>query len=569
MTSINYTVLAFAIMLFMANIIYGEKQKANSEYEGMYNSISDSNERLEYEKRILNGLKILLNSKERRFLADQIEKSELIAQNENLIISRETSKYGATLFTVNANLVPLNEILNILAITSGRRLIIDDDIDKKEIYSIVSVFLEHTPLADIIDIILAAKGLESILSEDIIFATIPGKLNVISPFDFYQEKAIQAYQRAMIKYPEYKDIARAYFELGNFYFTSGFPTIALQEYKIISEKYPDHTLAKTAMIYSGKCYEILGDMENAKQIYLNYARKYPNDPKTDDAYLIVGNLFRKQKKYNKAIEIYNFIIGEFPKEITAKRAHIQMGYAYIESEEYALALKTFEEFKAKNLGSKYRHEIEFQIGNCNYLAGNYNDAIEILGEFILYEQENDLLDDAYYKLADCFFKMEDYVTSSYIYHSTLSEYPDSNFAPYGYYSYGNSLRLTNMLESAKKALRKGLDKYPDSIYANKMKFEIGLCYFEDESYNLAFDVFKNINSEKDPANLHIYQANIYSGICLSRKNLHKEAIENYYKAFNDKITEKERNWVFRLIGDSYTELGNFAKATMAYQGEIM
>ncbi|ODS32944.1 MAG: N-acetylglucosaminyltransferase (O-GlcNAc transferase) [Candidatus Scalindua rubra] len=180
-------------------------------------SIDEYKEKVAYEKKILEGLKKLLEIKQNEvILPDEITNSELVIKNENLSISKIAGNYDAVLYSISAKLVPMEEILQTLVSTSERKLIIDEDIDKEKLTSVISIFMEDVPLIDIIDVILGAKGLESIISEEIMFVTLPAKLNVVSSYDYYQEKAVQAYQKAMIKYPSYKEIARAYYELGNF-----------------------------------------------------------------------------------------------------------------------------------------------------------------------------------------------------------------------------------------------------------------------------------------------------------------------------------------------------------------
>ena len=532
--------------------------------------INGYEEKLEDEKKILRGLKRLLELKESQVLPDRITTSELVTENENLSISKETSKYGAALYSINAYLIPINEILDTLASTSGRKLIIDEDIDNGEMFSVTSVFLEHNPLVDIVDIILGAKGLESIISDDIIFVTIPAKLEVVSSYEYYQGKAVQAYQRAMIKYPDYKGIARAYYELGNFYFSSGFPTIALQEFSVIVQNYPQDPLAKTSLFFIGKCFELLDNIEKARLTYQSYVNKYPLNSNVVNTYLTIGDLWRKQKKYKEAIETYKKIVKEFSKDNIAKSALMRLGHTYIESKDYDSALKTFSKMKKIHLGEEFRYEIEYQIGNCYYLMFKYTDAIDVLSQFVLYEKENDMIDDAYYKLADCFYKLEDYLMAYHLYKDALEKFPDSDLSTYGFLYKGKTLRLMSMLESAKNTFRDGLGRYPDSTHSESMKFEIGLCYFEDGVFNRAFEVFKEIDTEKESLDMAVHQAKIYAGICLSRERHHKEALEYYIRALGEKdITRQERKWIFKLMGDSYTELGELALATKVYQGEIL
>lgn len=541
------------------------------------------------EKTVLNGLKRLLELKQRQALQDEDMAIEFVAENEGLSINRKKGNYGTILYSIKADLISMDLVLQTLASTCRKKIIIDEDIDKEEIASVISINLEDAPLIDIIDVILGAKGLEPIISENLIFVTLPAKLNVVSSYGYYQDKAIQAYQKAMIKYPDYKGIAQAYYELGNFYLASNFPSIALQEYRTVSANYSDHPLAKKSKFNEGKCYVKLDDLEKARGSYLDYVLRYPNESNVDDTYLIIGDLWRKQGNYEKAIESYNFVIKEYHDSDSVISAHMRLGKTHLDAGDYSLALQTFLDMKGKFqsesdiqayqpedtiltsdrliMPDEVRYELEYQIGNCYYLFGDYNEAISALSNFVFYEKGNDVQEKAYYKLADCFFRTGDFLTALQLYKGALAVYPDSSLSSQGFLYSGKSLRLMNMLDSAVEILNQGLSKYPDGIYSESIKFEIGLCHLDDENNKRAFDIFKRIAERKKDKDLAV-KANIFAGVCLGRDKQYEKAIVNYRKVLDGEVTEKQRNWVSGLIGDSYSELGLLTEAVKAYRQDI-
>ncbi len=595
-TIVVFTLIIFSFSIFIAN--QSEVEGQIGKEAGLLNvSIDEYKEKVIDEKKILDGLKKLLEIKQHEVLSDEGVPIELNTNNKKLFVNKRTSNYGTVLYSIKADLVSVDEILQTLVSTSGKKIIIDEDIDEEELFSVISIYLENTPLVDIIDIVLGAKGFETIISEGLIFVTLPTKLNVVSSYGYYQEKAIQAYQKAMIKYPDYEGIVRAYYELGDFYLTSKFPSIALQEYKAVIANYPDHELAKKSEFKEGKCYEMLDDLENAKKSYLNYVQKYPLSPDVDDTYLIICDLWRTQGEHEKAIEIYNYVIKEYHDRDTVMVAHMQLGNTYIDSGDYPSALQTFlsmkKKFQAESnksdvldnthtdtdttdeilvsgrqiLPDALRYELEYKIGNCYYLMGKYNKAILTLHNFVFYEEENDMLDEAYYKLADCFFKAGDFLTSFQLYKGALTEYPDSSLSPHGFLYSGKSLRQMNMLDNAVEILNQGIVKHQDSIYVESMKLEIGLCYLDDENFRRAFDTFEELAEGRRDKNVTV-KANIYAGICLERNKQLEKAIERYQKALNVDTSVKRREWVSKLIGNSYSELGLLDEAVRAYQQDI-
>ncbi len=577
-------------LLLVGTTGYIRADERNGAGTGLLNmSVGEYKYMLTNERTVLEGLKKLLELKQRRALQDEDMTTELVAESEDLSISKKKGNYGIVLYSIKADLLSMEDILQALASASGKKIIIDEDIDKEKVSSIISIYLENTPLVDIVDVILGAKGLEPIISENLIFITLPAKLNVVSSYGYYQEKAIQAYQKAMIRYPDYEGIARAYYELGNFYLASNFPSIALQEFKTITAGYPGHPLAKESRFNEGRCYVMLDDPEKARVSFSDYVQRYPNESNVDDTYLIIGDLWKKQDNYEKAIENYNYVIKEYHDSNSVIFAHMRLGKAYLDAGDYSLALQTFLDMKEKFqsetdmqayrsgdtiltsdrivLPDKIRYELEYQLGNCYYLLGEYNEAISILKNFVFYEKNNDVMDKAYFKLADCFFKTEDFLTAFQLYTGALAEYPESSLSSHGFLYSGKSLRLMKMLDSAVGMLNKGLSEHYDSIYAESIKYEIGLCYLDDENYKRAFDIFIKIAERKKDKNLAV-KAKIFAGVSLARDKQFEKAIESYLEVLDGEVTEKQRDWISGLIGDSYSELGLLTEAVKAYQQDI-
>ncbi|MGQ3685448.1 MAG: tetratricopeptide repeat protein [Candidatus Loosdrechtia sp.] len=566
-----------------------EAAERDGEGTELLNILIDKYEkRMVDERTVLEGLKKLFELKHSKNLADEDISDKIADINERITVEQSAGKYGAVLYSVKADLVTVGDALQTLTSVSGKDSIIDADIDKEVLSSVISLHLENLPLIDILDIILGKKGLEAIImNENLLYVTSPAKLNVPSLHIYYQEKAMLAYQRAMVKYPDYKEIARAYYEVGNFYLTSGYPSIALEKYKIITESYPDHPLAKESLLLEGKCYEMLDDRENAKLSYLNYVQRYPRSSDVDEIYLIIGDLWEKLGNYEKAIDIYRYIIEEFPDRDLSIMAHMRLGFAYMDLQDFATALQTFQTIKMKSqregecqndgevqmpgrfiLSDALRYELNYQIGNCYFLLGKYDDAINMLGKIVLYYKNSNVTDKAYYRLADCFFEMGDFLTAFQLYKNALSEYPGSSLIPHGFLYSGKSLRQIKMFDTAVEILNQGIRNHSEGAYAEGMKFEIGLCYFDDGNYKMALYMFEEIAKRKKDKNLAV-QAYIYAGICLERESKPDEAIKYYRKALAEEgITEDQRNRVFGLIGDSYSNRGLPAKAIKAYQHGI-
>ena len=592
--------MIFSALIFTSGYLEAEEKSAK-ESKLSNSSLDEYKKSFNDEKTILAGLKKLLEIRQHQASLEEEKLTALVTKNDNLSINKRKGKYGTVLYSIRADLVPIDDILQVLITTSGKKIIVDDDIVRDKLSTIISVYLDDVPLVDIIDTVFGAKGFETIISENLIFVTLPAKLNVDSSYGYYQEKAIQEYQKVMIKYPKYKGIVRAYFELGNFYLASNLPSIALQEFKTVIANYPDHPFARDSMLNEGKSYEMLDDIENAKRVYFKYVERYPQSNDVDDAYLKIADLLRKQGDYKKAIETYSYIMEVYHDRETVKFANMRLGNAFIDSGEYAEALEIFLSMKSKFidvsrkskrtksaaisntveyqadqgqqesdvsgllvLPDRLRCELEYQIGNCYYLLGKYDKAIRILKNFVSYEENNYMLDTASYKLADCFFKTENYLTAFQLYKNALTEFPNSTLSTHGFLYSGKSLREMKMLDNAIEILKQGLGRHQDGIYADSMTFEIGLCYLDDENYKRALETFEEITEGKRDKDM-VIKANIYAGISLARDKQQEKAIEHYQKAIKGDTSEMRIDWVSKLVGDSYVELGLLTEAVKAYQ----
>ena len=66
------------------------------------------------------GLKTLLEIKQREALSDEDVTIELDTNNEKLFINKRRSNYGTVLYSIKADLVSIDEILQTLVSASGK-----------------------------------------------------------------------------------------------------------------------------------------------------------------------------------------------------------------------------------------------------------------------------------------------------------------------------------------------------------------------------------------------------------------------------------------------------------------
>lgn len=561
------------LMIFTFSPVQGEES---------VNTPSDIYEKLDAEKRNLEKLRMQLRiletsedegeqgQKTQPHTGEQ-NKSKPVSQppivinpNENIVLIKEMGEYGVSVYSIDATQVKIADVLQALSASFGRSIIVDDEVDPVNLSSYVNISIQKSPLQDILEMVLGMRGLEFIQDEDSIFVTSLAKLNVDTAFEYYRDKSIHLYQKAQLKYPNDRRIVKAYFELGNYYYELGFNFLALQEYQIIVGKYRGSPQAREALFKIGRCYDNLKDPENARRAYFQFIYTYPKDPMVDDALLSIGDSLAEQGFYHKAIDIYERIIREFNDEDTAAGAQFNMAKTYVKMGDYRNAIRLFLKAREKCYSDGMRSDIEYQIGNCLYLLNEYQDAGNVLGNFLVNEQGGDLIENASFLLVDCFYKQDNFLGAFQILRKTIETYPKSNKAPCGIYCMAKSLKAMNMPESAIKTLREGIEAYPDDDYAGRMALEIGNCYFVKGDYWLAYNAFDSFVRHYPHSDL-VVEGMIGMADSLLSDKKYGEAINSYIEVLKASNEKKIRQYAFNRIGECYRYMGKLELAVKAYR----
>jgi TolA-binding protein len=490
----------------------------------------------------------------------------LINPNENILLKKEMGEYDVQVYSIDATQVTVADVLQALSASFGKSIIVDDEVDPAYLASYINISIQKSPLQDILEVVLGMRGLEFVQNEDSIFVTSLAKLNIDTAFEYYRDKSIHLYQKAQIKYPNDPRIVKAYFELGNYYYDLGFNFLALQEYQIIVRKYRGSPQAKESLFKIGRCYDRLKDSESARRAYFQFLCSYPKDLLVADALLSIGDSLMEQGLYNKALDIYEKVIREFANDDSGAttKAQFSIAKAYMKMGEYRNAIQVFLKARWKYCSDQRRAEIEYQIGNCLYLLNEYQDASNVLGNYLVNEEEGEFGENAIFLLGDCFYKLDNYLGAFQIFRKATERYSKSNKVPGGIYCMGKSLRAMNMPESAIKILREGLQAFPVDDTAGKMAFEIGMCYFDKGDYCLAYNAFDSFVKQY-PQDELVVEAMIVMSDALLNDKKYVEATNSYFGLLKTSNSDDIRRYAFNRIGECYKYMGKLQQAIKAYQ----
>ncbi len=186
-----------------------------------------------------------------------------------------------------------------------------------------------------------------------------------------------------------------------------------------------------------------------------------------------------EQKYIIAIKEFESIINTDPKSEYAEASQINIGWAYFLNGDYKRALKAYEKVLEKYPGSRRTGEIlerEYQVGIAQ-METNENAAIQVFEKIIEKHQLGPIAPDAQIKIADCYFKLNQYEEALDAYEKFLENYPKSEWVPYVQYQiplcklYHEKQQERNygLLTSAREGFEEYLVSNPHGVHADDAK----------------------------------------------------------------------------------------------------
>ncbi|MDE2216100.1 MAG: outer membrane protein assembly factor BamD [Planctomycetota bacterium] len=189
-----------------------------------------------------------------------------------------------------------------------------------------------------------------------------------------------------------------------------------------------------------------------------------------------------EQKYVNAIKEFESIIDSNPGSEFAELSQINIGWAYFLNGDYKKALKAYEKALEKFSGTKRTNEIlerEYQVGIAQ-MDIDEEAAIKVFEKIIEKQHLGPLAPDAQVKIADSYFKLEQYEEALDAYEKFLENYPKNEWVPYVQYRiplsklYHEKQQERNyaLLVSAREGFEEYLVSNPHGVYAEDAKRKI-------------------------------------------------------------------------------------------------
>ncbi len=355
----------------------------------------------------------------------------------------------------------------------------------------------------------------------------------------------------------------AYYHLAECYLNIDKKSEALNAFKTASEM-PFNTEIQedAALNYAKLSYEEGNPFESVSDVLQNYLKKYPNSNAYKEINELVVSSFIHQQDYQGALDylkkkkspenatltfevslyrgmqLFNeqkfseslsyFVVSQASSDNT-----IQQKGKYWEAETL-YRLENYNEALSKfiNLNNTLRTNnytdfplLPYNIGYAHFKLKNYEKAKQTLLIFLENSNiENDIKNDAFIRLADCYFATRNYKEAIKNYQIVIKNAGAE--ADYAQYQLGMSYGFRNESDAKIKALTKVINDYENSILKDDALYQLANTYTKIKNNKKAHEAYDRLLS-KHQRSVFLPRTLVRQGLLYYNENKNAKALEKF------------------------------------------
>ncbi len=387
-------------------------------------------------------------------------------------------------------------------------------------------------------------------------------------------------------------------------YKSGKVNEAISEFTSIQEKFPNSEYGDVSLYTIGWIYFQRGEFPKAISQYKVVTAKYPKTSLEPIIFYSIGDAYFNVGKYDSAIVNYEKVIAQFPTSNYVFDAVNGIQSSYVAKGNPEKAVSFLGEFALKNPNLSYSDQLLFKKGEIYYSLGKYEQAKQAYKDFTSAYPKSKLVPDAYYWIGKSAQSLGQNDEAIFNFDKVFRNYKDSELAGSSVLEMGNILRANKKYDDAIKIYDAGSNDlkkspkvpeilfnkgqtylemkkfqeaysvfddvamyYPESIFADKSKFELALIEMAAGRYSNA-DNYLSALSEKRSDDVGA-KAQYYYGLSLFEQAKYNDAItalvrvRTVFSRYDEWLTKS-----YLLLGDCYVKLNDKRNAAEMYRAVI-
>lgn len=349
----------------------------------------------------------------------------------------------------------------------------------------------------------------------------------------------------------------AMFQIANSYYRDDNTYDAVTTFRRFLRIYPYSRLREQAQYNIAYIYLNSGNYTQAIEEFQTVINKYPNTSWAARSQYNIGDAYYNAGDYDEAIEAYNMVMENYPESDYIIEAVNGIQFAQLSSGREDSSSAVLEDFLNDHPQTSMADQLRYRQAETLMQTGDYERAIEEFRQYIRITNNQNLLPDAHFNLANAYEEIEQMDQAIQTYEYIVENFPDSErIAP--------SLRALGRISFEQQNYRQSADYYTRLLNEGQefeLEGHLGVGNAELALGNIdeaeeQFEAALDIDSDYDPARVGLGKVEI------SKEN-YTEARDllNLVAEANSTEVGAEAQY---LLGDIHQRQRDFNQALDAY-----
>jgi len=367
-------------------------------------------------------------------------------------------------------------------------------------------------------------------------------------------KAMEYYQKTIGAEPggDY-----AMFQVANSYYRMNRNFEAVSEFRKLLRIYPYSSLREQAQYNVAYIYLNTGNYDQAVEEFQTVINRFPSTEWAARSQYNIGDAYYNAGDFEKAIEAYKSVLQKYPRSSYTIEAIDGIQFAQLSGGEGDTSTDVLEEFLADNPTSTTADRLRYRQAENLLQAGDYDAAVSEFRQYIRITNNQNLLPDAYYNLADAYMRTGKKEEAGEAFKTIINDFSDSDQAALALAELGRIHFDEGDYEQAERYYSRLADK--GSRYRQEANLGLGNVNLAMNQIDKARSFFEQVlsgNSDSDAAKNGIAKILIKEGQYEEARQILTEVSEN-----SSTQSGAEAQY---LIGQSFQQQGEFENALEAY-----
>lgn len=217
----------------------------------------------------------------------------------------------------------------------------------------------------------------------------------------------------------------AMFQVANSHYRMGRNFEAVSQFRRTLRIYPYSQLREQAQYNIAYIYLNTGNYDQAIEEFQTVIRRYPGTEWAARAQYNIGDSYYNAGNYDQAIAAYRQVLEDYPRSDYIIEAINGIQFAQLSAGGDDTSTDILEDFLADNPTSTTADRLRFRQAENTMQSGDYTGAIREFQQYLRITNNQSLMPDAYYNMADAFVRTDDKEAAIEAYETLISDFPDS------------------------------------------------------------------------------------------------------------------------------------------------